>query len=202
MLKYALRRGLASAQVNARAANGIQQRGFSGIPSALQTLTEEEQMFKDTVAKFADDVIKPRVREMDASMKMDPEIIQGMFDNGLMGVEIGAEHGGSEASFLSAVLVIEELAKVDPSVSVCCDVQNTLVNNMFRFYANTHIQNKYLPKLATESIGAFGLSEAGSGSDAFALKTTATVNADGDYVLNGGKMWITNAGEADIFLVS
>mmetsp|Transcript_3773 Transcript_3773/g.8808 ORF Transcript_3773/g.8808 Transcript_3773/m.8808 type:complete len:347 (+) Transcript_3773:2-1042(+) len=132
---------------------------------------------------------------------MDKEVIQAMFDNGLMGVEIDEKYGGANASFLSAILVIEELAKVDASVSVCCDVQNTLVNNLFRFYANDHIKDKYLPRLATTDLGSFGLSEAGSGSDAFALQTRAEQTADGDFIINGSKLWITNAGEANIFLV-
>lgn len=158
-------------------------------------------MFKEMVSKFANEKVAPRVRAMDEAQKMDPEIIQAMFDQGLMGVEIDEKYGGSNASFMSAILVIEELAKVDASVSVCCDVQNTLVNNLFRFYANDHIKDKYLPRLATTDLGSFGLSESGSGSDAFSLQTRAEKNADGDYVINGSKQWITNAGEANIFLV-
>mmetsp|Transcript_13568 Transcript_13568/g.15456 ORF Transcript_13568/g.15456 Transcript_13568/m.15456 type:complete len:412 (+) Transcript_13568:107-1342(+) len=176
----------------------VSARAFS---TSLETLTEEENMFKDIVSKFAQEVVAPKVKEMDDSKIMDPSIIKAMFDNGLMGVEIGSEYGGAEASFMSAVVVIEELAKVDPSVSVCCDVQNTLVNNMFRFYASDDVKQRYLPRLSQECLGSFGLSEAGSGSDAFALKTRAEVNADGDYVINGSKMWITNAGEAEVFLV-
>lgn len=158
-------------------------------------------MFKESVARFAQEVVAPRVRSMDEAQTMHPDVIQGMFDNGLMGVEIPEKYGGADASFMSAILVIEELAKVDPAVSVCCDVQNTLVNNLFRFYANDEIKDKYLPRLATTDLGSFGLSEAGSGSDAFALATKAVQKDNGDYVLNGGKMWITNAGEANIFLV-
>jgi len=176
------------------------RRGLA-TATPLQHLTEEEAMFKDMVAKFAQEEVAPHVRSMDEAKVMKPEIIKAMFDNGLMGIEIPQEYGGSDASFLSAILVIEELAKVDPSVSVCCDVQNTLVNNLFRFYANDDVKSRYLPRLATEELGSFGLSEAGSGSDAFALATRAEKNADGDYVLNGSKMWITNAGEANIFLV-
>uniref|UniRef100_A0A7S3LNX8 Short/branched chain specific acyl-CoA dehydrogenase, mitochondrial n=2 Tax=Sar TaxID=2698737 RepID=A0A7S3LNX8_9STRA len=175
--------------------------GLRSFSTSLEVLTEEETMFKDIVGKFAQDVVAPKVKEMDESKIMDPAIIKAMFDNGLMGVEIDSEYGGAGASFMSAITVIEELAKVDPSISVCCDVQNTLVNNMFRFYASDDIKSRYLPQLATEKLGCFGLSEAGSGSDAFALKTRAEVNADGDYVINGSKMWITNAGEAEIFLI-
>ena len=119
-----------------------------------------------------------------------------------MGIETSPDHGGAGASFTSAILVIEELAKVDPSVSVCCDVHNTLVNTVFRKYASQHLQDKYLPQLSTEKLGSFCLSEPASGSDAFALKTTAKKSEDGSYyTLNGSKMWITNSAEADIFLV-
>ncbi|OMH86141.1 Short/branched chain specific acyl-CoA dehydrogenase, mitochondrial [Zancudomyces culisetae] len=119
-----------------------------------------------------------------------------------MGIETPAAYNGTEASFTSAILVIEELSKVDASVSVACDVQNTLVNTVFKHHASEELQAKYLPQLATDKVGSFALSEPSSGSDAFALKTTATKSADGShYVLNGEKMWITNAGEAEIFLV-
>merc|ERR1719215_1691065 len=158
-------------------------------------------MFKEMVSKFAQEQIGPHVRSMDEAQKMNKDIIQGMFDNGLMGVEIDEKYGGSNASFMSAILVIEELAKVDASVSVCCDVQNTLVNNFFRLYAGEDLKERFLPRLATTDLGSFGLSESGSGSDAFSLQTRAEKNADGDYVINGSKQWITNAGEANIFLV-
>eukprot|EP00514_Thraustochytrium_sp_LLF1b_P003375 CAMPEP_0184521734 /NCGR_PEP_ID=MMETSP0198_2-20121128/7863_1 /TAXON_ID=1112570 /ORGANISM="Thraustochytrium sp., Strain LLF1b" /LENGTH=409 /DNA_ID=CAMNT_0026912427 /DNA_START=84 /DNA_END=1314 /DNA_ORIENTATION=- len=182
-----------------RSVGGV--RSLSAKSTPVMTLTDDEQSFKEVVAKFAQDAIQPHVREMDESMTMKPEIIQQMFDNGLMGVEIDEKYGGAGASFTSAIAVIEELAKVDASVSVCCDVQNTLVNNLFRFYANDVVKDKYLPRLATTDLGSFGLSEAGSGSDAFALQTRAEQNADGDWIINGSKLWITNAGEANIFLV-
>jgi alkylation response protein AidB-like acyl-CoA dehydrogenase len=168
--------------------------------SPLTSLTEDEKMMKEAVARFAQEEIAPKVRQMDADAKMDPAIIKGLFEQGFMGVEIGAEYGGTGSNFLSACLVVEELAKVDASVSVCCDVQNTLVNNVFNFYASDAIKERVFPRLATESIGCFGLSEPGSGSDAFALKTRAEDKGD-HWEINGGKMWITNAGEADIFLV-
>ena len=192
--------GLLKAQARAGVAQHMPKAWFGAAP-ALQQVTDEEAMFREMVSKFAQEVVAPKVREMDESMTMDPEIIKAMFDNGFMGVEILPEYGGSGASFTSACIVIEELAKVDPSVSVCCDVQNTLVNNLFRFYANDDIKQRYLPRLASNTLGSFALSESGSGSDAFALKTRAEQNADGDYVLNGSKLWITNAGEAGIFLV-
>lgn len=118
-----------------------------------------------------------------------------------MGIETSPDHGGSGASFTSAIVAIEELARVDPSVSVLCDVHNTLVNTVLRKYASPEILEKYMPQLATEKLGSFALSEPASGSDAFALKTTAKKTADGDYIINGSKMWITNGGEAEIFLI-
>ncbi|KWU47499.1 acyl-CoA dehydrogenase NM domain-like protein [Rhodotorula sp. JG-1b] len=183
------------------------RRAFSSYvegeaPTSLYTLTEEEIMLKDLVKKFSDEVVAPKVAEMDENEKMDPAIIKGLFEQGLMGIETSPDHGGAGASFTSAILVIEELAKVDPSVSVCCDVHNTLVNTVFRKYASQHLQDKYLPQLSTEKLGSFCLSEPASGSDAFALKTTAKKSEDGSYyTLNGSKMWITNSAEADIFLV-
>lgn len=179
--------------------NGM--RTLSTASTALQTLTDEEIMFKETFAKFANEEIKPLVRKMDESKIMEPSLIKAMFENGFMGVEIEEKYSGAGASFMSAIVGIEELAKIDPSVSVCCDVQNTLVNNMFRFYANDYIKEKYLPQLATEKLGSFGLSESSSGTDAFSLKTKAEKLDNGDYLINGSKLWITNAGEAEIFLV-
>ncbi|CDH57980.1 acyl-oxidase [Lichtheimia corymbifera JMRC:FSU:9682] len=172
----------------------------NAIPASLQTFTEEELMLKESVARFAQDVIKPKVNEMDETEHMDASIIKGLFDQGLMGIETEAEYDGSNCSFTSAIIVIEELAKVDPSVSVLCDVQNTLVGTVVRKYGSEALKSRYLPKLATESVGSFCLSESGSGSDAFALQTRA-VEKDDHYVLNGSKMWITNSGEADVFLV-
>jgi alkylation response protein AidB-like acyl-CoA dehydrogenase len=137
---------------------------------------------------------------MDENELADKEIIQGLFDNGLMGLEVDEEYGGAGASFMSAILTIEELAKVDPSVSAICDVHNTLVNTMFNHYGNKAQKEKYLPPLATQHLGSFCISEAGSGSDAFALKTRA-VKEGNKWILNGSKMWITNSYEAETFLV-
>lgn len=153
-----------------------------------------------TAARFATEVIAPRVRSMDAAAKFDPEVVQGLFEQGFMGIEIDPELGGSGASFTAACSVIEELAKVDGSVSVCCDVQNTLVNNLFRLYASDEMKANVLPRLATDTVGSFCLSEAGSGSDAFALRTRAERDGD-DWIINGSKLWITNAGEAGVFVV-
>jgi len=137
---------------------------------------------------------------MEKEEKVLPEIWKGLFDQGFMAIETKTQYGGSGMSFMSAILVVEELAKVDPSVSVACDVQNTLVNTLFSTYGTEKQKQKYLSLLATDKIGCFGLSEASSGSDAFALKTRAEKKGD-HYVLNGSKMWITNSNEADIFLV-
>lgn len=167
---------------------------------ALTHLTEDEQMLKDAAADFADTVLQPKVTEMDEAAKLDPEIIQQFFDMGLMGVEIPEKYQGSGGSFFMSILAIEQISRVDASVGVFMDVQNTLVNNAFLNWGSDEVKEKYLPILATEKVGAYCLSEAGSGSDAFALKATAEDKGD-HYVLNGAKLWITNANEAEIFLV-
>jgi alkylation response protein AidB-like acyl-CoA dehydrogenase len=172
---------------------------LSGLNS-LHTYTEEEEMLRETVSRFSKEVIEPKVREMDENEKMDPSIIKGLFEQGLMGIETSLDHGGSGSSFTSAIIAIEELAKVDPSVSVMCDVHNTLVNTIFRTYGSKEQQDKWLPMLAENKLGSFCLSEPGSGSDAFALQTRAEKQGD-HYILNGSKMWITNSAEAEIFLV-
>ncbi|KAK9764758.1 hypothetical protein K7432_007498 [Basidiobolus ranarum] len=177
-----------------------QTHGASNQFASLNSLTEEEGMFRDAVSRFATEQILPKVSEMDEKETMDKSIIQGLFDQGLMGVETSSDHGGANASFLSAIIVVEELAKVDPSVSVLCDVQNTLVNTLIRKYASKELQDKYLPQLASNKIGCFCLSEVGSGSDAFALATRAEDKGD-HYLINGSKMWITNSAEAEIFLI-
>ncbi|QRW15851.1 acyl-CoA dehydrogenase [Rhizoctonia solani] len=170
--------------------------------SSLNKFTEEEEMLRDVVSRFAREVVAPKVREMDEAEKMDPSIVKGLFENGLMGIETDPDHGGSGSSFTSAIIAIEELAKIDPSVSVLCDVHNTLVNTIFRTYATKEQQSKYLPQLAEKKVGSFCLSEPASGSDAFALQTRAVPSDDGSYyTLTGSKMWITNAAEAEIFLV-
>ncbi|KAF7294075.1 hypothetical protein MKEN_01454100 [Mycena kentingensis (nom. inval.)] len=171
----------------------------SAIPS-LDTFTEEETMLREAVKRFATDVVGPKVREMDENEMMDPAVIQGLFEQGLMGIETSADHGGAESSFTSAIIAIEELAKIDPSVSVLCDVHNTLVNTIFRKYGTKEQQDKWLPQLAESKLGSFCLSEPASGSDAFALQTRAKKDGD-SYIINGSKMWITNSYEAEIFLI-
>lgn len=166
----------------------------------LTQLTEDEQMLKEASADFANSVIKPKVMEMDEAAKLDPELIKQFFEMGLMGVEIPEKYSGGGGTFFMSILAIEEISKVDASAAVFMDVQNTLVNNAFLRWGGDEIKEKYLPQLATEKVGAYCLSEAGSGSDAFALKTTASDEGD-HYLLNGTKLWITNANEADIFLV-
>ncbi|TEB29572.1 putative acyl-CoA dehydrogenase short-branched chain precursor [Coprinellus micaceus] len=159
-------------------------------------------MLRESVRRFATDVVGPKVREMDENEMMDPAVIQGLFEQGLMGIETSADHGGAESSFTSAIIAIEELAKVDPSVSVLCDVHNTLVNTVVRKYGSKEQKDKWLPLLSETQLGSFCLSESASGSDAFALQTRAVPSADGShYTLNGSKMWITNSWEAEFFLV-
>ncbi|WVN90542.1 uncharacterized protein L203_105781 [Cryptococcus depauperatus CBS 7841] len=171
-------------------------------PLSLWNFTDEENMLRETVRRFAEDVIAPKVQEMDEKEQMDPEIIQGLFDNGLMGIETSNDHSGSGCSFTSAIIAVEELARVDPSIAVLCDVHNTLVNTVIRLYGSPAIQEKWLPGLATTKVGSFCLSEPNAGSDAFSLQTTAKLDSSGDfYILNGTKMWISNSAEAETFLV-
>lgn len=170
------------------------------MSTALTTLTEDEIMFVGEVRKFAQTAIQPKVLEMDEAEHMDPAIIQSMFELGIMGIEVPSAYGGSECSFMMAILAIEELAKVDPSVSVLCDVQNTLVNNIFVRWGTEEQKKNYLAKLTTSQVGSYCLTEANSGSDAFALKARA--HDEGDYYrLEGKKIFITNAKEAEIFVV-
>ena len=166
----------------------------------LTQLTEDEQMLKDAAADFADNIIQPKVHEMDEAAKLDPDLIKQFFEMGLMGIEIPEKYNGAGGSFFMSIVAIEQISRVDASVGVFMDVQNTLVNNAFIRWGSEDLKEKYLPQLATEKVGAYCLSEAGSGSDAFALKCAAKEDGD-DYVLNGSKLWITNANEADIFLV-
>ncbi|MEO1021595.1 MAG: acyl-CoA dehydrogenase [Bacteroidota bacterium] len=166
----------------------------------LSSLTEDEQMLKEASAEFADTVIAPKVHEMDEAAKLDPELITQFFEMGLMGIDIPEQYSGGGGTFMMSVLAIEQIARVDASAAVFMDVQNTLVNNAFVNYGSDYLKETYLPQLANTKVGAYCLSEANSGSDAFALKTSA--KEDGDhFILNGSKLWITNANEADIFLV-
>jgi len=172
----------------------------SFVAAPLTMLSEEEKMMRDTVARFAREKIQPLVSKMDQNSEMDESIISGMFEQGLMGIEIEADYGGTNSSFFATCLVVEELAKVDPAVSVMCDVHNTVVITMFRNYGTPQQKAEYLPRLAQNMMGSFCLSEVGSGSDAFALETRAEKKGD-YYVLNGSKMWITNAEHAGVYIV-
>lgn len=165
----------------------------------LTQLTEDEKDFRDAIRDFAEGEIKPLVHEMDSAAQMDKNLVKKFFEMGIMGIETPENYGGTGASFMTACLVVEELGRVDGSVSVLVDVQNTLVTNAFLKWGNEAIKEKYLPKLATEWVGAYALSESSSGSDAFALKLKAEEQGD-SYVLNGSKLWITNANEADVFI--
>jgi alkylation response protein AidB-like acyl-CoA dehydrogenase len=170
------------------------------VMPALTKLTEDEKMLQDAARDFAETVIKPKVREMDEAAELDSELIQQFFEMGLMGVEIPASYNGGDGTFFMSIVAIEQISRIDASAGVFMDVQNTLVNNAFLNFGNEDVKQRYLPQLAAEKVGAYCLSEAGSGSDAFSLKTTAKEEGD-HYVLNGSKLWITNANEADIFLV-
>jgi butyryl-CoA dehydrogenase/short/branched chain acyl-CoA dehydrogenase len=166
----------------------------------LTTLTEEETMLRDTVRQFAQQEIAPRVRAMDEAQKLDPDLLRQMFDLGLMAIEAPPELGGAGSSFFSSVLAVEEIARVDPAVAVMVDVQNTLAVNALLRWGTPEQRQMWLPRMAQQTVCAYALSEASSGSDAFSLTTQA--RADGhDYVLNGRKLWISNAMEADLFLV-
>ena len=166
----------------------------------LTTLSEDEQMFRASVREFAEGELRPRVEQMDEHQKLDPAIIKQCFDLGLMGIETPEEFGGAGANFFSAILAVEELSRVDASVGVFVDVQNTLVNNAFIRWGTPEQKKEYLPRLATENVGAYALSEPASGSDAFAMQTRA-VDAGDHYLLNGRKLWITNGIEAEIFVL-
>ncbi|HEX3704245.1 MAG TPA: acyl-CoA dehydrogenase [Vicinamibacterales bacterium] len=170
------------------------------MPVALTMLSEDERLFRDSVYEFAHREIRPLVREMDEHAKVDRALIGKLFDLGVMGIEIPDSYGGGGASFFHSVLAVEALSRVDPSIGVLVDVQNTLVINALIRWGNDDIKRRYLPKMAANTIGAYGLSEAGSGSDAFALATRA-VERDGEWAITGRKLWITNGNEADLFIV-
>jgi len=172
----------------------------TSLPAPLSTLTAEEQIIQETVRKFARKEIAPLVREMDEAQKMSPKIISRLFELGLMGIEIPEEYGGVGGSFFSSILAVEEISAVDPAIGVLVDVQNTLTVNALLRWGTEAQKQQYLPRMATDTICSYALSEASSGSDAFALTTSA--RADGDqYILNGRKLWISNAAEAGLFIV-
>jgi short/branched chain acyl-CoA dehydrogenase len=172
----------------------------SAFQNPLTVLSEDEQLFRESCRAFAEERIKPLVRKMDEEAKLEHSLIPELFELGLMGIHVPEQYGGSQGNFFMSVLAVEEISRVDASFGVFIDVQNTLVNNAIMRWANDEQKRRYLPRLAKDIVGAYALSEAGSGSDAFALACRA-VERDGHYVLSGRKLWITNAAEADLFIV-
>src|ERR1700683_2485216 len=172
----------------------------SALPTPLTTLTEDEILFRDNIRQFADERLRPMVKEMDEKGIFDKALIHEFFQLGLMGIEIPEQYGGGGAKFFEASLAVEELSRVDASAGVGVDVQNTLVNNALLRWGSAEQKKRYLPKMVADTVGAYALSEAGSGSDAFALQTRAELKGS-DYVLNGRKLWITNAKEAGLFVL-
>jgi len=169
-------------------------------PLPLTALTDDELLFRDQVRQFANDSIRPKVREMDEKGVFEPAIIRQFFELGLMGVEIPEAYGGAGGTFFESILLVEEVSKVDPSAGVIVDVQNTLVNNALLRWTTEDQKKRYLPKMVADTVGAYALSEAASGSDAFALQTRAELKGN-EYILNGRKLWITNAKEAGVFIL-
>jgi acyl-CoA dehydrogenase len=169
-------------------------------PQPLTVFSEDEQIFRDSVRAFAEERIGPLVREMDEQAKIPRRLIDQLFELGVMGIEIPEPFGGAGGRFFHAVLAVEEISRVDPSVGVLVDVQNTLTINALLRFGNDEVKRRWLPAMATGTVGAYALSEAGSGSDAFALTTRAREDGDA-FVINGRKLWITNGNEADLFIV-
>ena len=166
----------------------------------LTTLSEDEQLLRDTVREFAESEIKPKVKEMERAGEIDPELIRKFTDLGLMGVNVDVSYGGAGGTFFMGMLAVEEIAAVDASAAVFLDVQNTLVNDAIIPWATEELKQRYLPRLATGTVGAYALSESGSGSDAFGLATRAELKND-KWILNGRKLWTTNGAEAQIYVV-
>src|SRR5215472_9666463 len=166
----------------------------------LTTINDEETLFRQSVREFSDQQIKPLAAEMDEAGKFSPDLIKQSFDLGLMAISIPEEYSGQGGSFFMSILAVEELSRADASAGVIVDVQNTLVNNAIQTWATEEQKRRYLPRLAVDTVGAYALSEAGSGSDAFALATRAQEKGD-SYILNGRKLWITNGAEAGFFIV-
>jgi len=167
---------------------------------ALTILSEEEEMFRDVVRAFAEDEVRPRVMEMEKASKIAPDLIPKYFDLGLMGIEVPEEYGGAGGSLFMVTLAVEEISKVDASAAIVCDVQNTLVNYPINRYGTSEQKLKYLPMLTSDTVGAYALSESGSGSDAFGLSARAEKKGD-RWILNGQKLWITNGAEAGVFVI-
>jgi alkylation response protein AidB-like acyl-CoA dehydrogenase len=166
----------------------------------LTVLSDEEQMFRDAVAGFAEEEVRPRVQRMEREGKIDPALIAKFFEMGLMGVEVPEKFGGSDGTLMMVALAVEEISKVDPAAAILMDVQNTLVNYPIRGYGSDYIKSTYLPQLSADKVGAYALSEPGSGSDAFGLRTRAEQQG-GRWILTGRKLWITNGAEAEIYVI-
>jgi len=166
----------------------------------LTTLSDEETMFRDAVAGFAEEEVRPRVQKMEREGKIDPVLITKFFEMGLMGVEVPESLGGADGSLMMVALAVEEISKIDPAAAILMDVQNTLVNYPIRTYGSDYLKTTYLPQLTSEKVGAYALSEPASGSDAFGMQTRAEQRGDG-WVLTGRKLWITNGAEAEIYVV-
>src|SRR3989454_534940 len=166
----------------------------------LTKLSEEEELFRDTVRDFAEREVRPRVTAMERASTVDPALLAKCFELGLMGIDIPESHGGAGGSLLMTVLAVEELSAVDASVAIFVDVQNTLVNTLLRKWASDDVKRRYLPRLATDLLGAYALSEPESGSDAFGLQTRATRQGN-SWILEGRKLWITNGAEAGVFVI-
>src|SRR5580700_3050996 len=173
---------------------------LQAVPTPLTTLTDDEILFRDNIRQFADERIRPHVKEMDEKGIFNQDLIHEFFQLGIMGIEIPEQYGGSGAKLFEAILAVEELSRVDASAGVVVDVQNTLVNNALLRWGNPEQKKRYLPKMAADTCGAYALSEAGSGSDAFALQTRAELKGT-NYVINGRKLWITNAKESGLFVL-
>jgi alkylation response protein AidB-like acyl-CoA dehydrogenase len=169
-------------------------------PSPLVALTEDEILFRDNVRQVADESLRPKVREMDEKGVFDQALLEQFFRLGFMGIEIPEQYGGAGGTFFESILAVEEISAVDPSAGVIVDVQNTLVINALLHWGNEDQKRRYLPRMAENTVGAYALSEASSGSDAFAMQTRAQLKGN-EYVLNGRKLWITNAKEAGIFIL-
>lgn len=173
-------------------------RSYSCLP--LTVLSDDEKLFKDTVRKFSEKEVKPRVRSMETAGQLDPELIRKYFEHGFMGIEVETKYGGAESGFMNMVILLEEISKVDAAASPIIQVQNVLVSTVLRKAASEEHKLRYLPQLCSEKLGSFALTEPDSGSDAFSLATHARQDGD-DYVINGSKMFITGADVADIFLI-
>jgi len=172
----------------------------SAARAPLTTLSDEETMFRDAVAGFAEEEVRPRVQQMEREGKIDPALIAKFFEMGLMGVEVPESLGGADGSLMMVALAVEEISKIDPAAAILMDVQNTLVNYPIRTYGSEYIKSTYLPQLASEKVGAYALSEPASGSDAFGMQSRAEQRGDG-WILTGRKLWITNGAEAEIYVV-